>query len=165
MPREGTAMQTVTLSATAVAVLRFEIRGWKARDSASRLPAYRELAAAGIMEPVPGSAGEYRFAREGLEHGEAILERAAQRIEQERYEPPDASRLSEAARELLRRRLAGDQEVTDANRPLYRELVAARIMDPVSTWVGGPESVFRFTPAGWERREEWINAGADARRP
>jgi hypothetical protein len=73
--------------------------------------------------------------------------------------------LSEPARELLRRRLAGDREVTDANRPLYRELVAARIMYPVSTWVGGPESVFRFTRAGWERREEWINARADALHP
>ncbi len=56
--------------------------------------------------------------------------------------------------ELLRRGLAGDREVTDANRPLDRELVAARIMYPVSTWVGGPESVFRFTRAGWERPEE-----------
>jgi hypothetical protein len=158
-------MQTMTLSADAVAVLRFEIRGWKAKNSASRLPAYRELAAAGIMEPVPGSEGEYRFTRDGLEHREAILEREAERIERERYEPPDASQLSEAARELLRRRLAGDREVTDANRPLYRELVAARIMYPVSTWAGGPESTFRFTPAGWDRREEWINAGADARHP
>ncbi len=76
-----------------------------------------------------------------------------------------ASNLSDAARELLRRRLAGGREVTDANRPLYRELVAARIMYPVSTWVNGPESVFRFTRAGWERREEWINAAADARHP
>ena len=96
----------------------------------------------------------------------AILEREAERIERERFEPPDASRLSDAARELLRRRLAGEREVTDANRPLYRELVAARIMYPVSTWAGGPESVFRFTPAGWERREEWIKAGVgDARHP
>ena len=158
-------MQTVTLSAIAVAVLRSEIRGWKAKDPASRLPAYRELAAAGIMEPVPGSEVEHRFTRDGLEHGEAILEREAERIERERDKPPDASQLSEAARELLRRRLAGDGEVTDANRPLYRELVAARIMYPVSTWAGGPESVFRFTPAGWERREEWINGGGDAPHP
>ena len=158
-------MQTVTLSSNAVAVLRFEIRGWRAKDTATRLPAYRELAAAGIMEPAPGSDVEYCFTREGLEHGEAILQREADRIERTRYELPKASGLSEAARDLLHRRLAGDQEVTDANRPLYRELVAARIMYPVSTWAGGPESVFRFTSEGWERREEWINAGADARRP
>ena len=159
-------MQTITLSAQAVAVLRFEIRGWKAKDPASRLPAYRELVEAGLMEPVPDSEADYRLTREGLERGEAILEQETERIERERYEPPDASQLSEAARELLRRRLAGDLEVTDANRPLYRELVAARIMYPVSTWAGGPESVFRFTPAGWERREEWIKAGGgDARHP
>ncbi len=69
---------------------------------------------------------------------------------------------SAAASELLRHRLAGDRDVTDAIRPPCRELVAARIMDPVSTWVGGPESAFRFTRAGWERPEEWINACADA---
>ena len=61
---------------------------------------------------------------------------------------------SNAARELLRRRLAGDDRVTPENLEAYRELSAARIMYPVSTWAGGPESVFRFTPEGWERREE-----------
>ena len=96
-------MPTITLSAQAVAVLRFEIRGWKAKDPASRLPAYRELAEAGIMEVVPGSGVEYRFTREGLDHGEAILEQETERIERERYEPPDAIRLSDAARELWRR--------------------------------------------------------------
>jgi hypothetical protein len=145
-------MQTITLSAQAVAVLRFEVRGWKAKDPAGRLPAYRELAAAGIMEPVPGLETEYRFTREGLEQGEAVLEREAERIEQERYEPPDASLLSDAARELLRRRLAGDREVTEANRPLYRELAVARIMIPCHTFIGGREAVFRFTYWGWKRR-------------
>ena len=148
-------MQTMTLSAKAVAVLRFEIRGWKAKDPARRLPAYCELVEAGIMEPIPGSETKYRFTREGLEHGEAILEREAERIERDRYEPPDASRLTEAARELLRRRLAGDREVTDANRPLYRELVAARIMIPCHTFIGGWESAFKFTYWGWKRRFEF----------
>jgi hypothetical protein len=50
------------------------------------------------MEPVPGSEVEYRFTREGLEHGEAILAREAERIDRERNESPDASHLSEAAR-------------------------------------------------------------------
>jgi hypothetical protein len=148
-------MQTVTLSANAVAVLRFEIRGWKSKNPARRLPAYRELAAAGLMEPVPGSEGEYRFTREGSNHGAAILEREAERIEQERYEPPDSTRLSHAARELLRRRLAGDLEVTDANRPLYRELAAARIMLPCHTFIGGWESAFKFTYWVWKRRFEF----------
>jgi hypothetical protein len=150
-------MQTATLSTTAVAVLRFEIRGWKAKDPARRLPAYRELAAAGIMEPVPGSEVEYRFTREGLEHGEAILEREAERIERERYEPPDASRLSEAARELLRTCITdGCPEGDEANRPAYRELVAARIMIPVGSFSKGDECVFRFTYWGHKLRFELV---------
>lgn len=64
---------SLTLSEAAVAVLRFEIRGWKARNPAGRLPAYRELADAGIMEPVPGTDGQYRFTREGFTRREAIL--------------------------------------------------------------------------------------------
>jgi hypothetical protein len=45
-------MQTMTLSENAIAVLRFEIKGYHSKAKERRLPAYRELAAAGIMEPV-----------------------------------------------------------------------------------------------------------------
>ena len=146
-------MQTITLSAEAVAVLRFEIRGWKAKDPARRLPAYRELAEARIMETVPGSEGEYRFTREGLEHGRAILEREQERIERERYEPPDASGLSEAARDLLRTCVAvGCPGGDAANRPAYRELVAARIMMPLGSFSKGDECLFRFTYWGYRLR-------------
>ena len=150
-------MQDVTLSAEAVAVLRFEIRGWKAKDPARRRPAYFELAAAGIMEPEPeqepGSEVEYRFTRAGLEQGEAILEREAERIERERYEAPDASRLSEAARELLGTCIAGGcPEGDETNRPAYRELVAARIMLPMGSFSKGDECVFRFTYWGHKQR-------------
>ena len=141
--------ETFALSESAVAVLRFRVKGYRMKVTDSSLEAFRELATAGIMEPPPGANGnpetDYQFTEDGWARRQELL--------------------SEAARELLRRRLAGDREVTDANRPLYRELVAARIMYPVSTWVGGPESVFRFTRAGWERREEWINACADALHP
>ena len=102
MRREGTAMQTVTLSEAAVAVLRFEIRGWKAKRKGARLAAYRELAAAGIMEPVPGTEADYRFTDEGYARREEILREEEDRIERQRYEPPDAN-LSEVARALLRR--------------------------------------------------------------
>jgi hypothetical protein len=51
----------VDLSENAFAVLRFEIKGWRPKNQESRLPAYRELVAAGVMEPVPGSDWEYRF--------------------------------------------------------------------------------------------------------
>ncbi len=155
-------MQNALLSKSALAVLRLRAKGLRLMVTDGRLQAYRELAEAGIMEP---DGDDFRFTADGSARREALLREAEERIERERFEAPDANKLSEAARQLLRRRLAGDEEVTDANRPLYRELVAARIMYPVSTWAGGPESAFRFTHAGWERREEWINACANARRP
>ncbi len=121
------------------------------------------------MVPVPGAddnpEADYEFIEDGWARRQGLLSETEERIKRERFEPPDASNLSEAAGELLRRRLAGDREVTDANRPLYRELVAAGIMYPVSTWAGGPESVFRFTRAGWERRRECVKACADAVHP
>src|SRR4051812_35842096 len=115
-------LETTTLSEAAVAVLRFEIKGWRAKDGTRRLPAYRELAAAGIMEPVPGSESEYRFTEEGMSRREEILEREGDRIGRERFPPPDRE-LSESARERLRLPLAGDKEVTEENHPAYRELV------------------------------------------
>jgi hypothetical protein len=155
-------MQTVTLSENAVAVLRLRVKNRQHLIKERELPAHQELVDAGILRP---DGDDFRFTEEGWARRQELLSEAEERIERERFAPPDGSNLSEAARELLRRRLAGDREVTDANRPLYRELVAARIMYPVSTWVGGPESVFRFTFAGWERREEWIKAGTDALHP
>ena len=46
--------------------------------------------------------------------------------------------------------------VTPENLPAYRELVAARIMLPVSGFATGPESGFRFTYWGWHRRGDWL---------
>ncbi len=154
-------MTTITLSANAVAVLRFEIRGWKGKDPARRLPAYRELAEAGIMEPVPGSETEYRFTRYGMEHREEILELESDRIESDRDEPPDASKLSAAAREFLRCLASGESlAVNEANKPLYRELAVARIMAPGHAFVGGWEAVFRFTYWGWRRRFEFAEVAS-----
>jgi hypothetical protein len=153
-------MQTLNLSEAAVFTLRTEIRGYRMPVTDRRLAAYRELAAAGIMEPVPGSDSEYRFTDEGMEHREEILQREAERIESERFEPP-VGRLSESAREQLRRCLAGDESVTERNRPAYRELAAARIMIPAHSFVGGREAEYRFTYWGWRRRFEFAEiAGA-----
>ena len=57
-----------------------------------------------------------------------------------------------AARELLRRHLAGEDKVTDSNRAAYRELAAARIMIPLSGFATGPESRYIFTYRGWHMR-------------
>jgi hypothetical protein len=164
MPREETTMQTVTLSEAAVAVLRLEIKGWKAKRKGTRLAAYRELAAAGIMEPVPGTEAEYRFTDEGYARREEILREEEDRIERQRYDPPDPN-LSEAARALLRRIAADERvEITEGNRPVFRELADARIIYLRHTFTRGAESGYRFTLLGWEQRFELIGgAKAEAR--
>ena len=60
----------------------------------------------------------------------------------------DANNLTDAARSLLRRRLAGERvAVTDENRPIYRELMAAGLMEPLSTFLRGGEGNYRPTAA------------------
>jgi len=155
-------MQTVTLSENAVATLRFLVKGWHFPIREQDLPAYQELVDAGIMEP--DGKGDYAFTDEGMEHREEIIEREADRIERERYEPPDAGNLSEAARELLRACIAGTYpEGDEANRPAYRELVKARIMIPMGSFSKGDECVFRFTYWGYERRFEIAGMDCAAR--
>jgi hypothetical protein len=144
----------IALSESAVAVLRFRVKGYRMPATDGRIDSFRELAAAGIMEP---DGGDFRFTEDGWARREEILREAEDRIERERLDPPDAGPLSEAARGLLRRVASGDRVPVDgATRPLYRELAAARIMSPVSGFIGGPESGFRFTYWGWRRRDEWI---------
>jgi hypothetical protein len=63
--------------------------------------------------------------------------------------------LSNGARNLLRRRVAGEHaEVTPDNLEAYRELVRSGVMEPFSGFMRGPEAVFRFTEEGWKMREE-----------
>jgi hypothetical protein len=146
----------IQLSESAVATLRFRIKGYRMPVNERRLPAFRELAAAGIMEP---DGEDYRFTADGWARREEILRMQEERIERERYAPPDG-RLSVAARERLRRYLAGDRRVTDEDRPAFRELVEARVMIPVHTFVGGREAEFRLTYWGHERRFELAGIGA-----
>ena len=63
--------------------------------------------------------------------------------------------LTREALDLLRLHIEHDGiRVDDTNRAAHRELAAAGIMYPVSTFAHGPESYFRFTQSGWERRHE-----------
>ncbi len=63
--------------------------------------------------------------------------------------------LSPAAREVLRRRAAGEGvDVTPESLEAYRELVRAGMMYAVSGFLRGPEAAFRFTEEGWARRDE-----------
>lgn len=61
---------------------------------------------------------------------------------------PMETTLAPAALILLRRRLAGERiDVTAENRRFYRELVAAGLMIPLHTFLGGGESAYRLTEA------------------
>jgi hypothetical protein len=152
-------MPTVAMSESPVAVLRFRVRGYPMRH---RHPeAHRELVAAGIMEP---DGDDFRFTEEGWARRQELLGEAEERFERERFEPPDASSLSEAARALLRRHLAGKDQVSESNRAAYRELAAARVMMPLSGFATGPEARYVFTYWGWRMRFDLAgNAGGDGK--
>jgi hypothetical protein len=151
-------MQTIALSANAVALLRFRVKKWPMKVRERDLPAYQELVDAGIMAP---DGDDFRFTDEGWAHREDWLRDAEDRIERERLAPPDASSLSESARDLLRACVAGNcPDGNEANRPAYRELVNSRIMMPLGSFTKGDESVFRFTFWGYERRFELAGTSA-----
>ena len=63
--------------------------------------------------------------------------------------------LSQDALALLQRRLAGQEgDFTPGNLEAYRELAREGLMIPVSTFLDGPESIFRLTEAGVAQRHE-----------
>jgi hypothetical protein len=157
-------MQTATLSGLAVAVLRLHGEGEKRPIPANghNLPAYRELVEAGIMEPVPGAEQVYRLTAEGREHRDSIVERETDRIERERFEPPDAGDLSADARDLLRQLIEDRVHVMPENRPAFRELAAARIIVLGSSFARGPESAYSWTYWGWNRRFELFACAKEA---
>jgi hypothetical protein len=66
--------------------------------------------------------------------------------------------LSEAALALFRLHVErhGDVDVDDRTRPIYRELARAGVMRAVSTYAGGPESAYRVTREGFERKAELL---------
>jgi hypothetical protein len=153
-------METIALSEAAIAVLRFRIRGYRMPLTEKRLSAFRELADAGIMEPVPGPVAEFRFTAMSAERRQEILSQSEIRLARARHVIPGNVTLSDAAREMLRTCIDGRiPDGDETNRPSFRELVAANIMMPIGTFARGDDCVFRFTYAGWERRYEF--AGMD----
>ena len=155
-------MQTVTLSEMAVAVLRLHVEGERMPANERNLPAYHELVKAGIMEPMPGWERVYRLTANGRKHRDSIVERETERIERERFEPPDASKLSGPARELLRQLIADRVEITPENRFAFRELAAARIVILGHSFRDGRESAYRWTYWGWHRRFELLGCAKAA---
>jgi hypothetical protein len=72
--------------------------------------------------------------------------------------------LSESALSLFRLHVErhGDVEVDDRTRPLYRELARAGMMVAVSTYAGGPESAYRVTKEGFNRKAELLSSARQA---
>lgn len=69
--------------------------------------------------------------------------------------------LSTGAAALLERRLAKERvDVTETNRPLYRELVAAGLMMPLHTFSRGNEGAYRLTDAACDLRDARITSPA-----
>ena len=82
------------------------------------LAAFRELVSAGIMVP---DGDDFRF-KDVWARRDELISSAEAHIRSLEPRLPDRIDLSRAARRTLARYLAGDREVTDANRPAYREL-------------------------------------------
>ena len=68
-------MQTVALSESAVAVFRLRVKGLRMPPTERRLPAYRELVEAGIMEPDGEGFGFTAQARERREERKRVANR------------------------------------------------------------------------------------------
>ncbi|MGC8641687.1 MAG: hypothetical protein ACP5XB_17610 [Isosphaeraceae bacterium] len=72
--------------------------------------------------------------------------------------------MSDAAIALFRLHVErhGDVRVDATTRNAYRELARAGLMVPVSTYAGGPESAYRLTREGFERKGEIIGCSKEA---
>lgn len=146
------AIQMIALSRSALAVLRLRAKGLRLPATDRRLEAFRELADAGIMEP---DGEDFRFTEDGWARREELMSAAQAQLRSLEPRLPERIDLSRAARRTLARHLAGDKEVTGANRDAYRELARVGIMESVGTFIKGDDCVFQLTHQGWERRHEF----------
>ncbi len=144
--------ETFALSESAVAALRFRVKGWHFPVRERDRDAFGELVAAGIMEP---DGKDFRFTDGSWVRRDELLAAAEAHLRSLEPRLPDRLELSRGARRTLARHLAGDREVTDANRGDYRELARAGVMESVGTFTKGDDCVFQLTHQGWERRHEF----------
>jgi hypothetical protein len=147
----------MNLSPSALLVLRFRANNWPLKHP--RPDAYRELVDAGIMS---ADGEDFTFTEDGWARREEYIAEAEENIERERFEPPDGSNLSPAARDLLRQITAGRVEVTLENRPAFRELMSARIIMLGHSFRDGRDSVYRWTYYGYKQRFELSACAKDA---
>ncbi len=139
--------KTFALSVSAVALLRFRVKRWRFPVGERDRDAFGELVQAGNMEP---DGEDFRFTDGGWARREELLAAAVAHLRGLEPRLPDRVELSRAARRTLARHLAGDHEVTDANRGDYRELARAGIMESVGTFAKGDDCVFQLARQGWE---------------
>jgi hypothetical protein len=125
----------IALSRNARTLITRRLAGEEVELTDENRRAYERLAEAGLTAP-----GSTRLTVDALRRQREFL--------------PHDGPLSTGAIGLLRQHLAGDREVNDTNRAAYRELAAAGFMIAGHSFVGGDESVYRFTEEGWLRRFE-----------
>ena len=158
--------ETFALSESAVAVLRFRVKGYRMTVTDRSLEAFREWPPPGSWSRCLGDGNpeaDYRFTEDGWARRQEHLDAAEAHLLSLEPRLPDRIDLSEAARELVRACAAGSiPDADDATRPLYRELTKAGIMMPIGTFTKGDDTVFRFTNQGWERRFEFMEGWARA---
>jgi hypothetical protein len=72
--------------------------------------------------------------------------------------------LSPAALDLFRLHVdrQGQIAVDDITREPYRELARAGLMRAASTFRDGPESIYRLTPEGFERKAELLGCAKES---
>ena len=105
---------------------------------------------------------DFTFTEDGWARRKEYIAEAEENIERGRFEPPDGSNLSPAARDLLRQITAGRVEVTSENRPAFRELMSARIIMLGHSFRDGRDSIYRWTYYGYKRRFEISACAKDA---
>ena len=71
-------MQTLTLSESALALLRFRAKKWPVKINERRLVAYQELVAAGIMVP---AGDDFQFTEDGWARREEYIAAAEAHLE------------------------------------------------------------------------------------
>ncbi len=145
------------LSPSALLVLRFRANKWPMEQD--RPDAYRELVAAGIMAP---DGEDFKFTEDGWNRREEYIAEAEAYQRSLELKLPGHIDLSDPARAVLERHLAGYTDVTDANRPAYKELVKAGIMVSVGTFTMGDDCAFKFTWQGRERAAELLACAKEA---
>lgn len=118
----------IRLSETAIAVLRFELRGWKAKDPSRRVEAYRELAEAGLMEVVQGGPMTFRFRSVAVPYLSAILAQEEARELGERQPTPDLESLSLPELRLFARLQDGEDVAAIQDGCAVQDLVRTGVL-------------------------------------